>query len=108
MGSNSNDDNEKVINSEVFLRELNLTDEEQSILAKVIAVLAIDYAQSTLTNVLDAVFGDSANDEQHKATIAAIVQQYSNAGGEDQRAKGIYNNMKGDIDDGSRDRKWEV
>ena len=49
MGSNSNDDNEKVINSEVFLRELNLTDEEQSILAKVIAVLAIDYAQSTLT-----------------------------------------------------------
>lgn len=105
MGSNSNDDNEKVINSEVFLRELNLTDEEQSILAKVIAVLAIDYAQSTLTNVLDAVFGDSANDEQHKATIAAIVQQYSNAGGEDQLAEAIYDIMKGDIDDGSRDRK---
>lgn len=108
MGSNSNDDNEKVIDSEVFLRGLNLTDEEQSILAKVMAVIAIDYAQSTLTNVLNAVFGDSANDEQNKISIAAVVQQYSNAGGEDQLAEAIYNIMKGDTDDGSRDRTGEV
>ena len=108
MGSNSNDDNEKVINAEVFLRELNLTDEEQSILAKVMAVIAMEYAQSTLTNVLNAVFGDSAKDEQHKATIAAIVQQYGNAGGEDQLADAIYEIMKGDTDDGDRDRTGEV
>lgn len=108
MGSNSNDDDEKVIDAEVFIRELNLTDEERSILAKVMAVIAMEYAQSTLTNVLNAVFGESANDEQHKATIAAIVQQYGNAGGEDQLADAIYNIMKGDTDDGDRDRTGEV
>ena len=108
MGSNSNEDNEKVIDSEVFLRELNLTDEQQSILAKVIAVLAMDYAQATLENVLNAVFGDSANDEQNKIAISAIVQQYGNAGGEDQLAEAIYNIMKGDTDDGNGDRTGEV
>ena len=104
MEPNSNTDNEKVIDAEVFLKELNLTDEEKSILAKVIAVLAIDYARTTLTNVLNAVFGDSAEDENNKAIILTIVQQYSNIGGEDQLAEAIYDIMKGDIGNGAEER----
>lgn len=103
MEPNSNTDNEKIIDAEVFLKELNLTDEEKSILAKVIAVLAIDYARTTLANVLNAVFGDSAEDENTKTTISAIVQQYSNIGGEDQLAEAIYDIMKGDIDNGAEE-----
>lgn len=95
-----NDDDEKVIDAEQFLRGLNLTDEEQSILAKVIAVLAVDYASSTLVNVLRAIFGDTPKDEETKRTILSITEYYSEAGNVDLLAEAIYDIMKGDTNNG--------
>lgn len=101
---NLNDNDENVIDSEVFLRELNLNDEERSILAKVIAVLATDYAASVISAILQSIFGETANDETNKALIQSIVTQYGNAN-TDTLAEAIYDIMKGEDGDGNTDRK---
>ena len=95
-----NEEDEKIIDSEQFLRELNLTDEEQCILSKIIAVLAVDYASNTLANVLRVIFSDTPNDEEAKKTILSITEQYSGAGNVDTLAEAIYDIMKGDTNNG--------